>query len=71
MDRRSENNRDSRDSEKESFPEELIVVVLEFKGVGDSSFSDDLLRDHDLVSFNFSLKDLLFRKLSLLSSLLK
>ena len=71
MDRRRENSRDKRDSENDSFPEELMVLVLVFNKFGDSSFSEDLRSDQDLVSFNFSLSDLLFRKLSRLSSLLK
>ena len=71
IDRRREKSLDNRDSENDSFPEELRVLVLAFSKVGDSSFSDDLLNDQDLVSFNFSRSDLLFRKLSRLSSLLK
>lgn len=71
MDRRRENNRDNRDSENDSFPEELIVLVLAFSKFGESSFSEDLRRDQVLVSFSFSLRDRRFRKLSRLSSLLK
>jgi hypothetical protein len=48
-----------------------MVLVLVFNKFGESSFSEDLRSDQDLVSFNFSLSDLLFRKLCRLSSLLK
>ena len=71
MDRRRENNRDNRDSENDSFPDELIVLVLVFNALGDNSLSDDLRSDQDVVSFNFSRRDLRFRKLSFESSLVR
>ena len=69
-DLRSENSRDSRDSGR---PESLWLDDAEdaVPGDGDSSFSEDLLRDQVLVSRSFSLKDLRFKKLSRLSSLLE
>ena len=61
-DLRREKRRERRDSGRS---EEVT------EGPGDNSFSDDLRRDQDLVSRSFSLRDLLFRKLRRLSSLLR
>ena len=70
-DLRREKSRDRRDSGR------LLSLWLGdvedpcVPGDGDSSFSEDLLRDQVLVSRSFSLRDLRFKKLSRLSSLLE
>ena len=69
-DLRREKSRESRDSGR---LESLWLGDVEepVPGDGDNSFSEDLLRDQDLVSLSFSLSDLRFKKLSRVSSLLE
>ena len=69
-DLRREKSLESRDSGR---PLSLWLGDVEdpVPGDGDNSFSEDLLRDQVFVSRSFSLRDLRFKKLSRLSSLLE